>query len=252
VVSDRIGAMDGPDDEALIALDEGIKNLNSGDGYESDECSTVKSTTSRLSGSTQLHYPTDEELSSICDSTKERSLRQALSDERTFQRFLAFAKRRGCANNLKFWFACERFSKLGVSRGAANPHARDSAKAIYHSFLKNSAQNKVSLKESTVNHIRRSLSDHLVSVNSQLFAAAQQEVYDLMVENEYKQFIMSENYSECSSQFTTSDMLPPESYYSGSSSSLMGYSIPRVPNSSRGASAVHSDIESTSIASYPE
>ena len=249
--------MEGPDvDEALIALDEGIKNLDSENGYESDEGSTVKSATSHVSGTRQMHYPNDEQLS-ICDSvtsSKERllSLRQALSDGPTFQRFLLFVKNKGCPNNLKFWFACEKFSKLGASRGVANSHARDAAKAIYHSFLKNSAPNKVCLKESTVNQIRVSL-DLRMSVNPQLFEVAKQEVCDLMAENEYKQFLISEDYSECSSQFTTtSNMLPAESYYSDSGSSLMGYGVPRVPNTSRGASAVHSDIESTSIASYSE
>lgn len=246
--------MEGPDvDESLAALDESIRNLHSGDGYESDECSTVKSTTSHIS-TTQLHYGTDEEIS-ICDSvasTNSLSLRQALSDERTFQRFSAFVKAKGCANNLKFWFACDRFSKLGAGRGAVNPHARESAKGIYQSFLKNSASNKVALKENTVNQIRLSL-DLRMTVNPQLFAAAQQEVYDLMVENEYKQFLMSgDNYSDCSSQFTASSILPSDSYYSDSGSSFMGYNVPRVPNTSRGASAVHSDIESTSIASYSE
>ena len=58
-------------DESLAALDESIKNL---DDYESDECSTVKSTTSHIS-TAQRHCPTDEELR-ICDSvtsTKECS-----------------------------------------------------------------------------------------------------------------------------------------------------------------------------------
>lgn len=241
-------------DESLIALDESIKNLNPGDGYESDECSTVKSTTSHISGTGQLHYPTDEELS-MCDSvtsTKERSLslRQTLSDQRSMQRFLTFVKGQGCANNIKFWFACERFSKLGAGRGTVNPHARDAAKTIYHSFLKSSAPHKVALKDSTVNQIRRSL-DLRMTVNPQLFVPAQQEVYDLMVENEYKQFLLlSGDYSDCSSQFTSSSILPADSYYSDGGSSLMGYSIPR--HLSRGANRVHGDIESTSIASYSE
>lgn len=243
-------------DESLIALDESIKNLNSGDGYESDECSTMECTTSHISGTSQIHYPTDEE-HSICDSVtskKERSLslRQTLNDERSSQRFIAFVKGQGCANNIKFWFACERFSKLGAGRGAVNPHARDAAKTIYHSFLKNSAPHKVALKETTVNQIRRSI-DLRMSVNPQLFAAAQQEVYELMVENEYKQFLLiSGDYSDCSSQFTSSSILPADSYYSDGGSSLMGYSLPRVQNSSRVASGVHGDIETTSIASYSE
>lgn len=235
-------------DESLIALDESIKNLNSGDGYESDECSTVKSTTSHISGTSQRHYPTDEELS-MCDSvasTKERSLslRQTLNDERSSRRFLAFVKAQGCTNNIKFWFACERFSKLGAGRGAVNPHARDAAKAIYYSFLKNSAPHKVALKESTVNQIKRSL-DLRLSVSPQLFAAAQQEVYELMVENDYKQFlIMSGDYSDCSSQFTSSSILPAESYYSDNGSSI--YSMSHAQNGSRVASGVHGDIETTS------
>ena len=243
--------MEGVDmDESLIALDESVRNLNS--GYESDECSTVKST---ISGASQRHYPTEEELS-VCDSitsTKERSLslRQTLNNERSTQRFMAFVKGRGCANNIKFWVACERFSKLGAGRGAvAIPHAREAANKIYHSFLKNSAPHKVALKESTVNQIRRAL-DQRLTVSPQLFATAQQEVYELMVENEYKQFLMiSGDYSDCSSQFTSSSILPPESYYSDGSS-LMGYSMPRGQNSSRVASGVHGDIE-TSIASYSE
>ena len=242
-------------DESLIALDESVRNLNS--GYESDECSTVKSTTSHISGASQRHYPTEEELS-VCDSitsTKERSLslRQTLNNERSTQRFMAFVKGQGCANNIKFWVACERFSKLGAGRGAvANPHAREAAKNIYHSFLKNSAPQKVALKESTVNQIRRALELRL-TVSPQLFATAQQEVYELMVENEYKQFLMvSGDYSDCSSQFTSSSILPPESYYSDGSS-LMGYKISsRGQNSSRIASGVHGDAETTSIASYSE
>ena len=240
-------------DESLIALDEGIKNLNS--GYESDEGTSMKSTTSHIFGTSQIQYPTDEELS-ICDSVtsaKERSLslRQTLNNERSSQRFIAFVKGQGCANNIKFWFQCERFSKLGAGRGAVNPHVREAAKTIYHTFLRSSAPQKVALKESTVNQIRRAL-DLRMTVSPQLFATAQQEVYDLMVENEYKQFLMvSGDYSDCSSQFTSSSILPPESYYSDGSS-LMGYSIPRGQNSSRLASGVHGDIETTSMASYSE
>ena len=242
-------------DDSLIALDESIKNLNSGDGYESDECSTVKSTTSHISGTGQIHYPTDEELS-ICDSvtsTKARSLslRKTLSDERSCRRFMAFVKEQGRASNIKFWFACEKFNKLGAGRGTVNAHARDAAKSIYHTFLKNTAQYRVSIKDSTISQIRSSI-ELRMTINPQLFAIAQQEVYDLMVENEYKQFLMSGDYGDCSSQFTSSSFLPAESYYSDSGSSL-AYGMPRHPtNLPRGANRVHSDIEATSIASYSE
>ena len=110
----------------------------------------------------------------------------------------------------------------------------------------------MAVKDDTVSRIKLSI-DLRKTVNlQQLFANAQQEVYDLMVENEYKQFLAEGgDFSECSSQFTN-DILPVEGYLSDGSS-MTGYKIiPRVPHTSRGGSAVHSDVESTSIASYSE
>jgi len=248
-------------DESEIALDKSIENLDSENGYDSDGCSTVKCSTAAhiLNAPRRLPFSSDNGLSSIREpvaSVKDHSvsLKQLLNDKQSFQRFHAFVKKRGCANNLKFWVVCERFNKLGAGRGATSAHVRDEAKAVYHAYLKSSAPTKVAVKEDTISRIKVSI-DLRKTVNlQQLFANAQQEVYDLMVENEYKQFLAEDgDFSECSSQFT-SDILPAavEGYLSDGSS-ITGYKIiPRVPYTSRGGSAVHSDVESTSIASYSE
>jgi len=251
--------MEGADvlDESEIALDKCIENLDSENGYDSDEGSSVKRSAAHiLSAPRRLPYASDDGLSSICESVtsaKDQSFLQLLNDERSFWRFNAFVKEKGCANNLKFWVVCERFRKLGNGRGSTTAaHVRDEAKAVYHSYLKSTAPNKVAVKDGTVSQIKLSI-DLRKAVNlQQLFLNAQKEVFDLMLENEYKQFLaQAGEFSECSSQFTN-DILPAEGYMSDASSLTGNKVIPRVPHTSRGGSAVHSDVESTSIASYSE
>lgn len=122
------------------------------------------------------------------------SLSKIMADGHSFQLFRRFLKDQCISRNLNFWLTCEAYR---TQAHESNMERRtEIAKSIYMKFLKSSAPLHVNILDQTRRDI--SLAIRLVDPSPQLFDDAQQEVYEMMEANEFRQFLCSDTFSECS------------------------------------------------------
>lgn len=235
-------------DESALALEEAIQRIP--EENESDEDSPDDSMTvfnGKEPGEEQVmvttehrslpgHYPTTLGRPGRGGGDREKpgqvSLRQVLESDRDFTLFRRFLKDQCITRNLNFWLACEGYRSSDPSKRL------ELARAIYVKFLKSTAPSHVSIFNQTRRKIQIALRLNL-QPGQDLFDLAQEEVLVMMEQNELRQFLCSDVFSDCISQ-AGSEML-----YAG------GMPLCFQP-ASYGGGSLHSGSggDSTSVTSY--
>ncbi|KPP57688.1 hypothetical protein Z043_124564, partial [Scleropages formosus] len=101
--------------------------------------------------------------------------------------FRIFLKSEFCEENMEFWLACEKFTKI-----KSQSQLRTRARSIYKEFIKSKSPKEVNLDSHTKETIAQSLQWPAVSC----FAKAQKIIYLLMENSSYPRFIESDLYKE--------------------------------------------------------
>ena len=189
--------------EAMIALERAVMNLE--DAVESDE--EADDNMSPYDGSHEdgendtslgLTYPQTKSVFPIVPKANNTvstiSLAKIMADDRSFQLFRRFLKDQCISRNVNFWLACEAYRNQ--AHESTKERRTEMAKAIYMKFLKSSAPLHVNILDKTRRDISQAI--RLINPSQQLFDDAQQEVYEMMEANEFRQFLCSDTFSECS------------------------------------------------------
>ena len=121
------------------------------------------------------------------------SLRKVLENDREFTLFRRFLKDQCITRNLNFWLACEGY------RNNSTDKRLEAARAIYVMFLKSTAPLHVSILSQTRRKIQLALQLNM-QPGQDLFDVAQEEVLQMMEQNELRQFLCSDVFSDCISQ----------------------------------------------------
>ena len=124
-----------------------------------------------------------------------------VEDSRRFVVFRRFLKDQCITRNLNFWLACEHYRQLhGVTPEQQNQLYKV-ADAIYVKFIKHSAPQHVQISTLTKRNVKGclDLNSRLVNkrLSSNLFDSAQAEVWEMMEQNELKQFVTSDAVKDC-------------------------------------------------------
>lgn len=124
---------------------------------------------------------------------KEFSLRHILHNQRRYQLFRRFLQHQCITRNLKFWLSCEGYKHISPERRP------EGSRAIYYKYLKSSAPLYVAIQDQTLRKIKIN-----IRLNQQLFAdlfdSAQLEMYHMMEQNELRQFVCSDIFTETHNQ----------------------------------------------------
>ena len=213
-------------DDSDLALEEALKNVgseeDSSDGevdrrQENDD-SDIESERTLMS---QRLYPRassynrQERLSAVHETrtpSEMPSIKTIIEDDRSFLMFRRFLKDQCITRNLNFWLACEHFRQLPFRDN--QEHLYEVGRAIYTKFIKQSAAQHVAILDRTKRNIKMSL-EFRSQVTPQHFATAQQEIYEVMEKNEFRQFLVSDFFSDCS-VFTNLDSQVSAAVYSPS------------------------------------
>lgn len=116
-----------------------------------------------------------------------------VKDRELFTMFQRFLKDQCILRNLNFWLSCTHYHQL--PRGAESG-LLTVAKAIYVKFLKSTAPQLVQVKASTKRTIKSILEFNPKTISPSLFKPAQDEVWELMEQNEMRQFLASDVFGE--------------------------------------------------------
>ncbi|EDV94726.1 GH18025 [Drosophila grimshawi] len=116
------------------------------------------------------------------------SFERMLQDAAGMQTFAEFLKKEFSAENIYFWTACERY-KHTESEAERGPLARE----IFSKHLDKHSSDPVNVDSQA-----RNLSDEkLSSAATDIFAAAQKQIFNLMKFDSYQRFIRSDLYKSC-------------------------------------------------------
>lgn len=169
------------------------------------------------------------------------TLTNVFEDDKIFSSFRRFLKDQCIMRNLNFWLTCEHFRKEARSQ-QSHRFLYDMAKAIYVKFIKGSATQRVTLMDQTRKNIKTSLEQQRFSLF--LFDSAQQEIWDVMVKNELRQFLVSGMSADCSSFLGPDNVSVLSSVYTPSMANP-------IINVCGGGSLLHSESEdSASLSSF--
>ncbi|KRG02106.1 regulator of G-protein signaling loco isoform X3 [Drosophila mojavensis] len=116
------------------------------------------------------------------------SFERMLQDAAGMQTFAEFLKKEFSAENIYFWTACERY-RCTESESERVALARE----IFNKHLSNNSSDPVNVDSQA-----RNLSDEkLASGDTDIFAASQKQIFNLMKFDSYQRFIRSDLYKSC-------------------------------------------------------
>ncbi|XP_017859764.1 PREDICTED: regulator of G-protein signaling loco isoform X3 [Drosophila arizonae] len=116
------------------------------------------------------------------------SFERMLQDAAGMQTFAEFLKKEFSAENIYFWTACERY-RCTESESERVTMARE----IFNKHLSNNSSDPVNVDSQA-----RNLSDEkLASGDTDIFAASQKQIFNLMKFDSYQRFIRSDLYKSC-------------------------------------------------------
>ena len=123
-----------------------------------------------------------------------------------FTMFRRFLKDQCILRNFNFWVACSHYHQLPSSTVAHQSELVLVARAIYIKYIKSSAPQLVQVKASTKRTIKSILELNPKTISPSLFKLAQDEVWELMEQNEMRQFLASGVFGEMFSDSLSMDM----------------------------------------------
>lgn len=121
-------------------------------------------------------------------STWSNSFEKLLSDTAGIHTFSEFLRKEFSAENIYFWTACERYTRLGVHAERARE-----AVAIFTKHLATGGPEPVNVDSQA----RNISPERLQGADPVLFAAAQKQIFNLMKFDSYARFIRSDLYKQC-------------------------------------------------------
>ena len=199
------------DEESHIALEEALGNIGGEESSGSDrepetpppvvsDSETVLSFTSAGGRFQQLGGPGGEgkkrERKQPVVLLSQFTLGYIVADEGRFQMFRRFLKDQCITRNLNFWLACEHFRQLPGDTPGFHDQLYKVAKALYLKYIKISAPQHVQIQEGTKRAIKSTLTLKPKSLTPSLFAPAQKEVWEMMEQNELRQFLTSDTFRD--------------------------------------------------------
>ena len=124
-----------------------------------------------------------------------------VEDSRRFIVFRRFLKDQCITRNLNFWLACEHYRQLHCGTPEQQDQLYKVADAIYVKFIKHSAPQHVQIRTLTKRNVKGCLDLNSKLPNKRLspnlFDPAQAEVWEMMEQNELKQFVTSDAVKDC-------------------------------------------------------
>lgn len=127
------------------------------------------------------------------------SFEKLLSDSAGIHTFSEFLKKEFSAENIYFWAACERFSKI-VDK---NDRIKE-AEAIFEKHMAVGAADAVNVDS----HARNATQENLCNADPDLFVHAQKQIFNLMKFDSYARFIRSDLYKQCVQAEASNTHLP--------------------------------------------
>lgn len=122
------------------------------------------------------------------------------TDYKLFMMFRRFLKDQCITRNLNFWLACKYYQQLPSGTAEYQEQLYKVAKAIYVKYIKISAPQLVQVQHGTKRTIKSILGLNPKTLSPSLFKPAQDEVWDLMKQNELRQFLASDVFGELFSE----------------------------------------------------
>lgn len=202
-------------DDSDLALEQQLHFLGDGGSSDSegDTCNREGSRSRAVSDVSKRSVPTREllermepdrlsEAGSLLSNSstspprlnRNLPLNAIFDNQKAFEQFRRFLQDQCITRNLSFWLACKAFKDMDPT--VVNLKAL--AEAIYVKFIKLSAPQHVTISKNTKRSIKMSLEMGRGPITSNLFNEAQQEIWEIMSKNEMRQFLVSDNYKECS------------------------------------------------------
>ena len=117
-------------------------------------------------------------------------------DYKLFTMFRRFLKDQCILRNLNFWLACSHYHELPGGTPEYQEKLYTAAKAIYTKYIKMTAPQLVQVKASTKRTIKSILGLNPKTLSPSLFKPAQGEVWELMEQNELRQFLAWDVFGE--------------------------------------------------------
>lgn len=124
------------------------------------------------------------------------TLEMIFKDYKLFTMFRRFLKDQCILRNLNFWLACKHYHELPGGPPEYQEQLYKVAKAIYVKYIKMTAPQLVQVKASTKRYIKNILGFSQKSLSPSLFKPAQDEVWEIMQQNELRQFLASDIFGE--------------------------------------------------------
>lgn len=125
------------------------------------------------------------------------TLSYIVEDHWRFIVFRRFLKDQCITRNLNFWLACQHYRQLHGGSAEQQNQLYNVANAIYVKFIKHSAPQHVQIRMSTKHHIKSTLELNSKRLSPSLFNSAQDEVWEMMEQNELRQFLTSDAFQDC-------------------------------------------------------
>lgn len=114
----------------------------------------------------------------------EKSFESLMASSEGIALFEDFLRSEFSEENILFWKACERYSKLSLEE------LQDEAEKIYQEFLCDHSPKLVNLDHQTMTSVLASIKD----ANPNTFKKAQNSIFTLMASDSYKRFISSDKF----------------------------------------------------------
>lgn len=127
------------------------------------------------------------------------SFEKLLSDSAGVHTFSEFLKKEFSAENIFFWAACERYSKVMDK----NDRIKE-AEAIFEKHMAVGASEAVNVDSQA----RTTTQENLSNADRNLFAHAQKQIFNLMKFDSYARFIRSDLYKQCVQAENSNTHLP--------------------------------------------
>lgn len=125
------------------------------------------------------------------------TLSYIVDDHSSFVVFRRFLRDQCITRNLNFWLACEHYRKLRGGTVEQQNQLYKVASALYVKFIKQSAPQHVQIKTAIKRHIKNTLELTPKRLSPNLFDSAQEEVWEMMEQNELRQFLASDAFRDC-------------------------------------------------------
>ena len=190
----RRRTMIGEDYEPNLALEEAMEKIGCDSSQDEGEGSNFNSgRESPTSGvahqpattTTETYTPYTSRYPNAAED--EGLLRSILSDPERCRRFRRFVERRRCEANLMFWASCERYRKTSPIEF---DRLKDMSYAISERFFNRGAHYKVSISKRVADEIRAAIR-YGSPPSVHLFAKAQEEVFQQMLQKEFSDYMSS-------------------------------------------------------------